>query len=84
MLVLTRRQGQGILIGPDIEVVVLDAENGHVRVGIRAPRRISVLRRELLEQVEAENRQAMSGNAGSALEILGTHVQAQPLISQSA
>jgi hypothetical protein len=43
-----------------------------------------VLRRELLEQVEAENRQAMSGNAGSALEMLGTHVQAQPLISQSA
>jgi carbon storage regulator len=72
MLVLTRRQGQGILIGPDIEVVVLDTDGGHVRVGIRAPRSVSVLRRELVEQVETENREAVAADPAGALALLGS------------
>ncbi len=58
MLVITRRPGQSVLIGPEIEVFVLEVDGAQVRVGIDAPRRIRVLRRELLTQVEAENRRA--------------------------
>src|SRR5438046_911022 len=77
MLVLTRRQGQGILIGPDVEVVVLCAESGHVRLGIRAPRRVSVLRRELLEQVQAENREALGSDPAGARALLDATMAAR-------
>jgi carbon storage regulator len=55
MLILTRRLGEGFLVGHDIEIVVLGLDGSHVRVGIRAPREIPVLRKELLRQVEQEN-----------------------------
>jgi len=70
MLVVSRRPGQSILIGRDIEVFVLEVDGMQVRVGINAPRSVRVLRRELLTQVETENRRAVSsgGGAGSAIE----------------
>ena len=71
MLVLSRRPGQSILIGKDIEVVVLGSDGVQVRVGIRAPREVTVLRRELLKQVEEENRRASSGTIGVSVESLG-------------
>lgn len=70
MLVLSRRSGQGILIGKDIEVVVLSTEGGQVRLGIRAPRDVTVLRRELLNEVMDENRLAASSSAGAILQQL--------------
>jgi len=71
MLVLSRRPGQSILIGKDIEIVVLGSDGVQVRVGIRAPREITVLRRELLKQVEEENRRASTGTIGVSVESLG-------------
>ena len=71
MLVLSRRPGQSILIGKDIEVVVLGSDGVQVRVGIRAPREVTVLRRELLKQVEEENRRASTGTLGVSVESLG-------------
>jgi carbon storage regulator len=71
MLVLSRRPGQSILIGKEIEVVVLGSDGVQVRVGIRAPREVTVLRRELLKQVEEENRRASSGTLGVSVESLG-------------
>lgn len=58
MLVLSRRPGQSIVIGKDVEVVVLATDGGQVRIGIRAPREVTVLRRELVKQVEDENKLA--------------------------
>jgi len=74
MLVLSRRPGQSILIGRDIEIVVLGSDGMQVRVGIRAPREVTVLRRELLKQVEDENRRAVTTNLGAALGQLGPKV----------
>ena len=71
MLVLSRRPGESILIGRDIEVVVLASDGFQVRVGIRAPREVTVLRRELLEQVEQENRRAAGGGLGAVLGQIG-------------
>jgi carbon storage regulator len=71
MLVLSRRPGQSILIGKDIEIVVLGSDGVQVRVGIRAPREVTVLRRELLKQVEEENRRASTGTVGVSMESLG-------------
>ena len=54
MLVLSRRAGESILIGGEIEIVILGTDGGQVRVGIRAPRDITVLRKELLQEEETE------------------------------
>jgi carbon storage regulator len=58
MLVLTRRAGQVVKIGDDIEVVVVSVRGDQVRLGICAPREVSVVRGELLKQVSEENRAA--------------------------
>ena len=47
MLMLTRRIGEKLLIGDNIEVVVLDVNRNQVKVGIKAPRDMTVLREEL-------------------------------------
>ncbi len=48
MLVLSRRVSESLLIGTDIEIEVLDIGSSQVKLGIRAPREIPVLRRELV------------------------------------
>ncbi len=70
MLVVSRRPGQSILIGRDIEVFVLEVDGMQVRVGINAPRSIRVLRRELLTQVETENRRAVGAGTATVVEDL--------------
>lgn len=54
MLVLTRKIGQSIVIGDEIEVVVLEVRGEQVRVGIRAPKTVSVHRKEVYEQIASE------------------------------
>lgn len=58
MLVLTRRPGQSILVGEEIEVVVVRVEGDRVVLGIEAPREVRVVRAELLRAVEAENQRS--------------------------
>jgi len=70
MLVVSRRPGQSVLIGRDIEVFVLEVDGMQVRVGINAPRSIRVLRRELLTQVESENRRAVGAGGAAVIEDL--------------
>jgi carbon storage regulator CsrA len=58
MLTLTRRTGERISIGFDIEVKVLDVSGGRVRIGVQAPRTTPVYRGELVDRIESENRRA--------------------------
>lgn len=51
MLVLTRKVHQSIVIGDDIEVVVLEVRGEQVRLGIRAPKDVSVHRKEVYDQI---------------------------------
>ncbi|NNG67705.1 carbon storage regulator CsrA [Caldanaerobacter subterraneus] len=61
MLILTRKVGQSIIIGEDIEIKVLEIINGQIKLGITAPKNISILRKELLE-IKDENIKAASVN----------------------
>jgi len=58
MLVLTRRTNQSIMIGDDIEITIVEVKGDQVRLGITAPRHISVHRKEIYEQIKQENLQA--------------------------
>jgi cytosine deaminase len=58
MLVLTRTRDDTIMIGDDIEVTVVDIRGDKVRIGISAPKRIAVHRKEIYDQIRAENKAA--------------------------
>ena len=58
MLVLSRRCGEGVTIGPDIRVVVLGVKSGQVRLGIEAPAAVAVHREEVYVRIQEENRLA--------------------------
>lgn len=59
MLVVTRKKGETILIGDDIEITVVKIEEGSVKISIAAPKNISILRKELYKQVKNENEEAV-------------------------
>jgi len=58
MLVLTRKQGEKILIGDDIVITVLDVRGDSIRIGVDAPRGISIQRAEILTAVTEANLEA--------------------------
>ncbi|MFQ4148019.1 carbon storage regulator [Arthrobacter sp. LAPM80] len=69
MLVLTRKIGEKIVIGGNITITILDGGRGEgVRIGIDAPRDVSIHRSEVLDAVSASNLEAVEGSAGSAAE----------------
>jgi carbon storage regulator len=58
MLVLTRKLGESIRIGDNIIVKVVDLDSRHVKLGIDAPKSISVNREEIYERIQNENKAA--------------------------
>jgi carbon storage regulator len=56
MLVLSRKTGQRLLIGPNIQVAVLSVQGGRVRLGIQAPEDVSVHRQEVHERFKDQGR----------------------------
>src|SRR3989442_4975912 len=58
MLVLSRQRDETIMIGDDIEVTVVDIRGDKVRLGINAPKSISVHRKEVYDAIRRENREA--------------------------
>ncbi|MCP8617601.1 carbon storage regulator CsrA [Salirhabdus salicampi] len=58
MLVLTRKTGESIRIGDDIEVKIVDVDGDQVKIGISAPKNVDIYREEIYEQIERENEQA--------------------------
>ncbi|QUX96147.1 carbon storage regulator [Marinomonas sp. CT5] len=54
MLVITRHPGETINIGDDIEVTVLGIQGTQIRIGIKAPKKISVHREEIYKRIQAE------------------------------
>ena len=67
MLALTRKKGESVIIGDNVEVVVLNIMGEQVRLGIIAPKRIPVHRKEIYEQIQAEN--LLAKDAASVLAI---------------
>ena len=55
MLVLSRKPLQSIMIGPDIKITIVKLERNQVRIGIDAPRGVSILRDELIEPVHRDS-----------------------------
>lgn len=59
MLVLSRKKGESILIGHDIELSVLEVTADGIRLGISAPKDVTILRKELYVAIEDSNRESV-------------------------
>ncbi len=70
MLVLSRQRDETIMIGDEIEITVVDIRGDKVRLGITAPTRIAVHRKEVYESIKRENEQA-ARISGADLTALG-------------
>ena len=57
MLALSRKQGESIMIGNDIEITILDIRNDQVKIGISAPKQVGIYRKEIYLQIQEENKQ---------------------------
>lgn len=64
MLIITRKKGESLMIGEDIEIVVSKIDDGSVKIGIKAPKNMSILRKELYDEVEKENKAASKIDIG--------------------
>ena len=62
MLVLTRKLGQSITLGDDIQITVLAVEGDRVSLGVEAPRAVRIFRSELLTGTKEVNREAASSS----------------------
>ena len=64
MLVLARKVGEKIILNDDIEIIILDANQNTVRIGVNAPKNVSVYREELYREIKNAN--ADSNNVSQA------------------
>ncbi|MFA5479042.1 MAG: carbon storage regulator CsrA [Candidatus Muiribacteriota bacterium] len=71
MLVLTRKKNESIIIGDSVEIVVVDIKGDQIKIGINAPKNISVHRKEVYEEIQRENILAAQSNikAGKIKEL---------------
>lgn len=65
MLILTRRSGESVMIGDGVTVTVLGVKGNQVRVGINAPKEVSVHREEIFERIRTEEQAAKRRNQDS-------------------
>jgi carbon storage regulator len=69
MLVIRRRSGETLLIGEDIEIEILEISSSQVKLGIRAPKKVMVLRKEI-QITGQENLEASKEKSGLAVNSL--------------
>ena len=73
MLIITRKLGEQITIDDDIVITLLEIKGGQVKIGIKAPKDITIHRREIYERIRQENLKSMQVNESdlmAASEIL--------------
>jgi carbon storage regulator len=60
MLILTRKKNESIIIDRNIEIKIMEIEDGKIKLGIDAPRNIEIIRKEIYKNIEEENLAAIN------------------------
>ncbi len=76
MLVLTRKVGEGIVIGGDIKLTVIEVKGGGIRIGIEAPRDKKIYRQEIYDRICQENQEATHWDL-TGLDVLSANLQSR-------
>lgn len=69
MLVLTRKKDESIVIGDNIEISIIDISGDQVRIGVKAPKSVSIHRKEIYEEIQNENKKASFVNPEKLLNL---------------
>ena len=75
MLALTRKKGESIIIGENIEVVLLGINGEQVKLGIIAPRAVPIYRKEIYTQIQEENKAAQNISAGKLKDLKDLYIK---------
>jgi carbon storage regulator len=78
LLILTRRVGESIVVGDDIVLTVFEVRGDAVRIGIQAPRSVRVNRKEIYEELQRANAQAVSSSDDAVDALRGALGTAAP------
>ncbi|MBF4101875.1 carbon storage regulator CsrA [Mannheimia haemolytica] len=76
MLILTRKIGEVLLVGDDVEITVLSIRGNQVKLGVNAPKEISVHRREIYERIKALSRRGKCGISILTVKLLDDNSEA--------
>jgi carbon storage regulator len=68
MLILTRKIGESIRIGDNVVVKIVSLDNRHVKIGIDAPRSVSVNREEIYQKIQSENQEAAEAPKSGSIQ----------------
>lgn len=77
MLILTRKSGEGIRIGDAITLKIIEIRGNQVRLGVEAPRNISVHREEVYELIQEQNKLAAESSPTSSEELTSLWLEQQ-------
>lgn len=69
MLILTRKSGEGLYLGDDIRITILEIRGKQIRLGIEAPANVVVLREEIYRRIQEENLQAAETREADLKEV---------------
>ena len=58
MLVLKRKAGESIIVADNIEIKIIEVEEGRIKIGIDVPKEVSIVRKEVLDETKSENKTA--------------------------
>ena len=84
MLIITRRKGQRIVLGNDIEIVVTDISRSGVKIGVIAPNTTTILRGEVRDAVEQANRAALESSFAEPVPPVVADAAGAPVVSAEA
>ena len=70
MLALTRKKGESLIINNNIEITILEIRGEQIKIGITAPKDVSIYRKEVYLQIQEENKAALSQGSLEALKNL--------------
>lgn len=70
MLVLTRKPGEGIIIGDSVTIRIIEVKSGSIRIGIDAPGDTKIYRQEVYDRIRQENIEAAAGWDMTDLDVL--------------
>ncbi len=68
MLALTRKKGEALVLNNNIEITVLEVKGDQVKIGIQAPKDVSIYRKEIYLQIQQENEASMNATSIDAIK----------------